>query len=107
MANIVIHVDDVGTIFQLTIVDSDGAIVDVSGATQKNLIFKPPQGTAEIKSASFVNTGSDGKIQYTTIAGDIDTQGQWKVQAYAELSDGNYYSSIITFLVEKNLATVP
>ncbi|NLB81929.1 MAG: hypothetical protein GX800_10065, partial [Clostridiaceae bacterium] len=54
--------------------------------------------------AEFDSDGTDGKLKYTTIAGDIDTVGRWQVQAYVEIGAAKYYSTKCTFVVQSNLA---
>ena len=72
---------DVGTKFQAVIKDQNGTIVDVSSATTKELIFKAPSGEVKTFEAENVDDGTDGEIEYTTEAGDIDEPGDWMWQA--------------------------
>ena len=87
-----IHNGDIGTIFELTIVDTDGTAIDVSTASVKYIYFADPDGDKVCKTAAFTTDGTDGKIQYTTIAGDIDEVGTWLVQGYVETSLGKFYT---------------
>lgn len=98
-----IHINDIGTVFQVTIKDENEDIVDISSATVKNLIFQKPDGSTITKSASFVTDGTDGLIKYTTVSGDIDSYGNWKLQAFIDLGDTELYSDITKFTVYKNL----
>jgi hypothetical protein len=93
-----IHVDDIGTQFIATIEDCDGAI-DISAYTPLQLTFAKPDGTTSTKTASFYTDGTDGKIYYTTIAGDIDMAGEWKIQGLVS----GFHSSISSFTVQRNL----
>ena len=105
MADTIIHVGDVGTIFRLTITeDDDVTAVNVSGASVKKFYFAKPDGTKVNKTAEFNTTGVDGKLKYTAVAGDIDTAGRWQVQAYVEIGAAKYWSSKETFSVHSNLA---
>lgn len=105
MADTIIHNGDVGTIIRLTITeDDDTTAVDVSGATVKTFYFLKPTGTKINKTVVFDSDGTDGKLKYTTIAGDIDTVGRWQVQAYVEIGTAKYYSTKATFSVQSNLA---
>ena len=47
-----IHVNDVGTLFTLTIKDGDSA-VNISSATTKKIIIKKPSGTILTKDVAF------------------------------------------------------
>lgn len=102
-----IHLGDIGTVFEATIKDcKDGvsSIVDVSGATTKEIIFKKPDGSKLTKTAVFKTDGADGIIQYVTVAGDLDQVGiGWKLQAYLILPSGSWRSSTYQFTVLENL----
>jgi len=102
MAKDEIHVDDIGTIFTITIKDG-ASIVDVSSATTQQLIFKKPSGTTSTKTTSFVTDGSDGKIKYTTVADDIDEIGLWKLQSYIVMPSGSWKTDVGSFNVYANL----
>jgi hypothetical protein len=97
-----IHVDDVGTRFLATIKD-DGNIVDISNASIMSMIFKKPSDTVIYRSGTRYTNGSDGKIYYDTIAGDLDEAGLYKLQARVALPSGTYYTDIYTFQVSCNL----
>ena len=89
MANI-LHEGDVGTIFTVYCRDGEDA-VDLSSETSKNIVFRKPGGGKETKTAAFdvgVGDGTDGILTYTTIAGDLDTVGEWALQAQVVLSTG-------------------
>jgi hypothetical protein len=94
-----IHVGDIGTIIELDITDTDGVAINVSSATVKYIYLKKPSGTKIKRDAEFTNTGSDGKIQYTTISGDIDRAGEWQVEGYVELTDGKFFTTKDDFVV--------
>ena len=105
MSDTIIHNGDVGTIIRLTITEDDNTTaIDVSGASIKTFYFLKPDGTKENVTAEFDSTGADGKLKYTTVAGDIDTVGRWQVQAYVEIGLAKYYSAKTTFVVQSNLA---
>ncbi len=80
-----IHKGDTGLKIIAIIKDKEtGVLLNVSGATTKEIKLRSPSGIVKVKTASFVNTGSDGQIQYTTIAGDIDEVGIWTSFPYLE-----------------------
>ena len=93
-----LSVGDIGTIIRLT-VKEDGVAVDLSSATTKELVFKKPNGTTVSKTALFETDGTDGILQYTTIAGDLDVAGRWKVQANLELASWSGHTQAVTFSV--------
>ena len=98
-----IHIGDIGTVFVLTI-QEDGTAVDVSSATAtKNIIFKKPDATTLTVAASFTTDGTDGKIEYPTVSGDINISGIWHIQGQVVLSGGTFFTDIAEFEVEKSL----
>jgi hypothetical protein len=97
-----IHVDDVGTVFTVTLKES-GSAVNVSTATTKQIKFKNPAGTSATKTADFTTDGSDGKITYTTVAEDIDSAGVWIIQARIVMPTGTWSSNTKEFRVYPNL----
>lgn len=98
-----IHVGDVGTMFIATLVE-DGVALDISAATTLEVVFAKPDGTAATRTAVFYSDGTDGKIRYATITGDLDQDGKWKVQAYVEMPSWSGHSDIATFRVYSNLS---
>jgi hypothetical protein len=102
MASNEIHVGDVGTVFQRTIMDNDVA-VDVSAATVKQYIFVRPDGSKLTVSAAFATNGTDGVLQYATVSGDLSMPGQWRLQVYLELPAGKWKSDVGLFDVFANL----
>jgi len=98
-----IHVGDIGTAFTVTIMD-DTAIVDISSATTRNMIFKKPSATKVTQAASFVTDGSDGKIRWTTTTvDDLDEASKWYIQVYLVMTGFTGHSDIGDFVVYPNL----
>ncbi len=106
MTEIYVHNGDVGTIFRLVITDTAGAPIDVSTATATIIHFQDPLGNKTQKTAAFTTDGKDGKIQYATIAGDIDKVGTWQIQGYIETGLGKFWTKKGAFKVYSTLATV-
>lgn len=98
-----IHLDDIGTVFEITLMDGDDA-EDVSSATvTKDIIFRKPGGTKVTQAASFTTDGTDGKIEYTSVADDLDEVGAWNIQAYLILTDWTGHSDVGNFTIHRNL----
>jgi hypothetical protein len=98
-----IHKGDIGTVFELTVRDQDG-VVDLSGATVKDFYFRQPSGKTKPKvTALFKTDGTDGILTYTTVAGNLDENGTWQLQADVETSNGRWRTNIVTFVVHANL----
>lgn len=103
-----IHQGDIGTVFEVTVVEMDPitclpVAVDISSATLRQLTFQTPSLSAVTKSAVFTTDGSDGKMQYVSVADDLDQIGDWKLQGYIDMPLWRGYTSIGEFEVEPNL----
>tara|TARA_R110000796_G_scaffold252337_1_gene386141 strand:- start:1426 stop:1755 length:330 start_codon:yes stop_codon:yes gene_type:complete len=102
------HVNDIGTVFRVTVYDTTATggseVANISAATTRSLIFGRPDGTTFTKSAVFTTNGTDGKIEYATVDGDLGKAGTWSIQAYVALSSGGtWHSSVGNFRVFENL----
>lgn len=101
------RLNDIGTILTVTITDEDGAVVDISGAEAGDIsmIFLKPDATNLTKTATFTTDGTDGKIKYTTVDGDLDVAGLWHIQGFVNISDGDvvFHSAVGAFEVATNL----
>lgn len=97
-----VYKDDVSTVFEITLKEG-GVVVDVSTASVKQIRFKKADDTTLTKDASFTTDGTDGKIEYTTVANDIDQDGTWEIQAYIEMGGGKWSSDIERFEVFPNI----
>ena len=97
-----VHVGDIGTALIGTVKD-DGAVVDISSASSMQMIIKRPDQTTMTKTASNYTDGTDGKMKYVTVDGDIDQTGNWKIQGKVVIGSATYYSSISSFKVYSNI----
>jgi hypothetical protein len=97
-----IHVNDIGTVFEITLVDCDTP-VNISAATETTILFSKPDGTVVEQTAVFTTNGADGKIRYVTVDGDLDVDGKWKLQARVVMPSGAWSSNISGFTVKPNL----
>ncbi len=91
-----------GLIIELTIIDK-GKIVDISFATTKKIIIKPPSGGKIEREANFSTDGINGKLKCSTEVEDLSLPGNYQVQAFLEGTDFSGYSSIVDFEVVDNL----
>lgn len=89
-----IHNGDIGTIIEATVKDGASS-VDVSGATSVKFSVNPPRSAVKSFTAGFTSSGTDGKVRYTTVTGDIDVPGTWWIQV------------LVTFSASKILRSVP
>jgi hypothetical protein len=93
---------DIGTKLLVTITDDD-VIVNISSASSLSIFIKKPDGSILTRSGTFETNGTDGKMYYTTVSGDINTSGSYKIQGRVTLSNGSFYTSTATFKVNRNL----
>ena len=98
-----IRYGDIGTIFRGTFYDEAGAIQSISDATSKYMIFRKPGGTVVWKTGSFFTDGSDGKLQYTTVSGDLNEVGKWQLQPRVITPSGEWTADIEEFFVGRVL----
>lgn len=70
-----------GQLCQLTCVDDDGIAQDVSGFTDIKVVAQSEDGRkTAISTGAYTTDGTDGKVQFSWAAGDIDRGGDWKIQ---------------------------
>ena len=94
----------VGFVFRATVKDDTGAIVDLSAASELAFAFRQPNMVgAERRIATPTTDGTDGRMQYTTEAGDLDRDGRWKVQGFARIGGVVVPTSIHSFTVVEHL----
>ena len=98
-----IHKGDIGTQFTVTVQDGT-TVVAISTASTKQLIFKKPGGTILTKSTSFVTDGTDGKMQYVSVDGDLSDDGVWKMQGKVIIGGNTFSTDITSFKVYRNLS---
>ena len=102
MANI--HAGDVGAVIKVNLGE------DITGATLLKIIMKRPVYTDGYKSRDYVVKTAvvedDTSAVYTTVEGDLPTDGQYEVQVYYADADWQGYSTIGRFSVDRRLYDV-
>lgn len=101
-----LHYNDIGTAFLVTIKDcvsGTATAMDISSASTVELILKSPSGVSKTKTASFTTDGTDGKIQYITVDGDLDEIGTWRIQSKVVIGSGTWRTDVGVFRVYENL----
>jgi len=95
---------DYGQTIQLTILDVDtDAAADVSGyTTSQQIILRDPDGNEAAKTASFADDGSDGVVEYTLIADDINEKGHWGARARVTSASAELTSVWHYFIVHED-----
>jgi hypothetical protein len=103
--DVIVRVGDVGTVFEASFVDEDGEVAIISTAVTKTLTFRRPNGSTFTRAGSFTTDGTDGKLEYAVVAGELTIDGDWQVQGYVELaSGGKYHAEPYDFVVGPNLS---
>ena len=97
-----IHVDDFGWVAKLT-VQQDGTAVDISSFTTLEYILRDADGNETTKIVSFDSDGTDGKLKYVILTGDIDSVGSWYVQMRLKKTNVELTSKEHGFSVEERL----
>lgn len=90
-------------ILEFDIVDQDGTVIDISGATTMDIILADPSGNIETFAASHITTGDDGKLGYIIESDKLDEAGLWRAQAKVTITNYDYYSPVKTFFVKSRL----
>lgn len=98
-----IHVADIGTIMEATILDENEDVVDISGATTKNFLVKKPDDTTTTWTGTFTTDGTDGKFRFASIAGTFDQEGEWSLQGRIVLPAWDGRTDWYDFLVHPNV----
>ncbi len=93
-----VFVGDIGTAFRTTIKE-DGEAVDISAATSMEIVFQPPSGISTRKTAVFFTDGSDGVMQYVTVADDLNIGGIWRLQGFVVLPTWQGHGDQVEFKV--------
>lgn len=96
-----IHVEDVGTIFQLTLMQTTTLPLDLTGCSVV-FRFQAPDGLEYERTAS-IHDVEGGIVRYTAQEGDIHVAGNWKYQAIVTAPGGKWHSQIVKYKVKTNL----
>lgn len=100
-----IHMGDVGTVFEVQILQPDDTIYSLEGAQTLTFTFQRPDGTFLTVAGALTTDGTDGKVQYITVAGDLNQEGIWLYQVYIEKDPVIKHTDVSKFRVYPNLIT--
>lgn len=92
-----IHVGDTPT-FRDTIKDQDGSIVDIGSATIE-MVFRKPDGSPSLQTASLTNDGSDGKMEYKGDTDFLDQVKEWQRQSKVTIGSDEWKAVKVNFRV--------
>ena len=102
-----LHKGDIGTYFRWTVYEN--APVDVSAATKKQVKFIRPDGTQMTKTLVFSTKssdkgdGTDGRVEYVSITGDLNQIGTYRWALYFEMPGWSGNGLEGTFTVDNTL----
>lgn len=99
-----LHVSDTNVSVGIKFVDASQVAIDVSGYSTLEILIQDEAGTTSTVTASFRTDGTDGIIEYASVAGTFDTAGTYRLQG--KISDGvtTIFSDIVLLQVLPNLA---
>lgn len=97
------QVGDVAVVLVVQIVDQFGTVIDVSAATNMVIKLGMPDGTSKNLTAVLYTNGTDGKIKYTTITGDLGQVGAYRIQGKLNVAGGLKSSFVGAFSVLDNI----
>lgn len=80
-----IYVGDVGTTIRVS------TSYDLTNVTLAQLRFRKPDGSDMVKVATVKSPATEGILEYTTVADDLDDAGHWLVQPRIVESDGSIH----------------
>lgn len=98
------RVSAIGFTFRVSLVDEDGAKLDLTGLNP-TMIFRRPDETTFTRTASISSPATDGVVYYITTADDLTQAGTWRLQVDLENNSDtiDFRSDILKFKVEDNL----
>ena len=88
-----VFLNDIGTLIRVDV----GS--DITGATVHEIKYIKPDGTTD----SWDATVSTQYLQYTTVDGDLDQVGEWKIQALVTTASGTWHGELTRFTVNEPL----
>ena len=100
-----IQLNDVGTKIVLEVYNGGSIINDLAAAVVRTITLRRPSGTSISSDGVLYTDGTDAKMYYLTVEGDINELGTWEAQGYIEYADGSHFytSPVSTFYVYANL----
>jgi hypothetical protein len=95
---------DIGSIIRVT-VKENGLVFNASAAIGKTMKLRKPSGSVLERPAEFQTDGTDGIVQYTTVANDLDESGPWTGQVFLDFAaTARWHAEPFNFTVGENLS---
>lgn len=89
-----IYKGDVGTVIKVRLDNTE----DLSGGTYSFSVLKP-DGTETTWTASYELAGSEQYVKYTTVSGDLDQAGTYKIQPKIVIPNWSGSANTVTIKV--------
>ena len=98
-----IHRGDIGLVVEVQFT-CNGVPDTIPADALLEMRFFKPNGQSMSRPAVLSTDGTDGKIRYTMVDGDLDYAGRWMYQGFVTLVGGDRWASDIqNFTVEETL----
>jgi len=105
-----IHVNDIGTTFRATIYEKQAsgttAVLDISGintTTGRQFVFQQPSGSTTTQTATFLTSGTDGTLVFTSTTGFLSSSGEWRLQCVISVGSNTFHTDVYKFTVHENI----
>lgn len=79
-----VHAGVTGLVITITVKNDAGLPLDLSQTVTKEFRIKTPSDAVLTRVAANVTDGGDGQLTYTSVAGDIEEVGIYRVQVYLD-----------------------
>ncbi|HUX01576.1 MAG TPA: hypothetical protein VMY35_11410 [Phycisphaerae bacterium] len=97
-----VYQGDIGTVITINFED-DGVALSLAGATTCELYTLRPSGARGKWTLTVTGDGTAGVATYTTVAGDLDVEGDWRVQGHLINASGNWVTNEDVLRVHRRL----
>jgi len=94
---------NIGIQFIITVLDSSGNVMNLTGATGIVFAFLQPDQSVVSKTAALLSNGLDGNLAYATQAGDLPFSGLFSVQAQFSIGTSYFTTQWGQFKVGGNI----
>lgn len=91
---------DKGIYLQILVTEDGTNGVNISTATTKQLILKPPRGAYIHRAADFSTDGTDGLLRYLVVDELDGEAGPWRLYGKVIMPDGKNLRGYLTLTVE-------
>jgi hypothetical protein len=105
------HAGDIGTILRMKLMELPENVtdpnlaqpIDLTNAADMTFTFVNSKKRRFVVPATLTTDGTDGRLEYSTQAGDLDISGRWKMQAKFRIGAGIWNSEVVIFQVDANI----